>query len=329
MTVKAGKNSQVAKPVYVICGKDKYLISGQCDSLVDKLLSTEERTMALYQPETDKAQITDVLDELRTLPFLAKRRVVVIKDADKFISENREHLEKYFEEPCTTGVLILVVNAWNKSTKLAKKLPSVGKLIGVDEIKPAQLSRYAGSYAREQCGKSLAPAAAELLVELVGDDAGRICREIDKLAIYVDQQNSIGTNDVEKLTGHNRMFNAFAVIDAMTTGNTAEAVERLRNMFAADKSAEFTVIGAFAFHFRRMFNAKSLLSKGLNQYQVSGKLRIWGNKEAFFGQIRRISLRQIGSMLAELGHIDNAVKTGQRDIKSAMEQMVLKMTAGV
>ncbi len=161
----------------------------------------------------------------------------------------------------------------------------------------------------------------------MGDDAGRICREIDKLAIYVDQQNSIGTNDVEKLTGHNRMFNAFAVIDAITTGNAAEAVERLRNMFSADKSAEFTVIGAFAFHFRRMFNAKNLLEKGVSQRQVSEKLRIWGNKEAFFGQIRRVSLRQIASMLAELGHIDYAVKTGRRDVRSAMEQMVLKMRA--
>ena len=327
MTVRAGKNSQAAKPIYVICGKDKYLVSGQCESLVDKLLSPEERTMALYQPEADKAQITDVLDELRTLPFLAKRRVVVIKDADKFISENRESLEKYFEDPCKTGVLILVVDTWSKSTRLAKKLPFVGTLIGVNEIKPGQLSTYAGTYAREQCGKSLPRAAAELLVELVGDDAGRICREIDKLAIYVDQQNSIGTNDVEKLTGHNRMFNAFAVIDAITTGNAAEAVERLRNMFAADKSAEYTVIGAFAFHFRRMFNAKSLLEKGLSQRQVSEKLRIWGNKEAFFGQIRRVSLRQIASMLAELGHIDYAVKTGRRDVRSAMEQMVLKMRA--
>ena len=329
MTVRAGKDSQAVKPVYVICGKDKYLVSGQCESLVDKLLSPQERTVALYQPETDKAQITDVLDELRTLPFLAKRRVVVIKDADKFISENRGALEKYFEDPCKKGVLILVVNTWNKGTKLAKKLPSVGKLIGVNEIKPAQLSMYAVTYAREQCGKSLPRAAAELLVELVGDDAGRICREIDKLAIYVGRGNSINTNDVEKLTGHNRMFNAFAVIDAITTGNAAEAVERLRNMFVTDKSAEYTVIGAFAFHFRRMFNAKILLEKGLSQRHISGKLRIWGNEEAFFGQIKRVSLRQIGSMLAELGHIDNAVKTGRRNVRSAMEQTVLKMKASV
>jgi len=33
------------------------------------------------------------------------------------------------------------------------------------------------------------------------------------------------------------------------------------------------------------------------------------------------------SMLAELGHIDYAVKTGRRDVRSAMEQMVLKMRA--
>jgi DNA polymerase-3 subunit delta len=325
MAVKTGKSEDSLKPVYVICGKDKYLVNAEYESLLDKLLSAEDRAMALYQPETDKAQIADVLDELRTLPFLAKRRVVVIKDADKFISENREALEKYFDKPCQSGVFVLVVDTWQKNTKLAKKLPAVGGLIEVSEIKHGLLGMYAGTYARDKYGKKFDRNAAELLVELAGDDPGRLCSEVDKLAIYIDERNNISIDDVEKLIGHNRMFNAFAVIDAMTAGNAGVAVERLRNMFASDRNTAFTVVGAFAFHFRRLFNARALLDKGMGVHQIAGKLRIWGNKEAFFRQVKKLSLEKTGALLGELARIDFAAKTGQRDVKAAIEQMVLKM----
>ena len=84
--------------------------------------------MSLFQPECDKVELTEVLDELRTLPFLAEKRVVVLKNADKFVSEHRAALEKYFDEPSPTGVLVLTVDTWMKSTKLAKKLKKVYQL---------------------------------------------------------------------------------------------------------------------------------------------------------------------------------------------------------
>ena len=77
--------------------------------------------MSLYQPDCTKVELSEVLDELRTLPFLAEKRVVVLKDADKFVSEHRAALENYFDEPSKTGVLILTVEKWMKTTKLAKK----------------------------------------------------------------------------------------------------------------------------------------------------------------------------------------------------------------
>ena len=70
-------------------------------------------------------------------------------------------------------------------------------------------------------------------------------------------------------------------------------------MFAEDKSAEYTTIGAFAFHIRRMFTAKKLLMDGHSQYEVAGKARIWYNKEAQFAQIRRLTLKQIGDQIQQ------------------------------
>ena len=325
MPPKKTKSTKSPGSVYVIAGKDDFLVSNQCQSLIDDLLPDDQRAMALYQPGPNELNITDLLDELRTLPFLAQRRVVLVKDAEKFITDNRESLEKYFDVPAPKGVLILTVKTWMKSTRLAKKLPKIGELISIGEIKPAQLPAYVADYASQKHDKTLSRPTAGMLVEFVGDDPGRLACEIDKLAMYAGDSRTITAKHIESLIGHNRMFTAFSVIDALTAGNTAAALQRLRNMFATDKNANFTTVGAFAFHFRKMFNARAMLQQGTNINQIDGKLRIWYNKDAFFTQVRNTKLETLAKILQQLARIDYGIKTGQTTAPVAMETLLLNL----
>lgn len=325
MASKSKKPQSTPGSIYIINSKDKYLSDAECECLIDGLLSNEERSMGLYQARGDEADAADVLDELRTVPFLSSRRVVLVRDADKFISENREVMEKYFDKPSRSGVLILTVQTWRKNTKLAKKLSSVGRLVEVGEIKSWQLPRYAANYAKSRCGKAMSEATAELLVELVGDEAGAVCREVEKTALYVGDRKTIQAEDVEALTGHNRRFGAFAVIDAVMVADMGEAVERLRNMFDTDKDAEYKVVGAFAFHFRRVFRAKVMLNEGIGGNQAAGKLGIRWRQEEFIRQVSRMSLEQIGTVLRELARIDYSIKTGGTSCRVAIEQLVMRL----
>lgn len=313
--------------VYVIAGKEKSLVGASYHQLLDELLEPSQKTTGLYLADPDTVQACDVLDELRTAPFLTDKRVVAIKEADSFISENRQVLEKYFDAPCPTGRLVLTVNSWKANTRLAKKLTKIGELINVKQPKRWQLPQRLIEYAGEAHGKKLNRDAAELIVELTGDELPRLYNEIDKLALFADSEKSITQKHVESLIGHNRLFNAFAVIDAITAGRTTNAVERLRGMFAEDRTAEYTVVGAFAFHFRRMFNAKAMLEKGIPPGEIIKKLQIWGTQDKFFSQLRKLTLKQIGKYLQFLAQTDYAIKTGRAKAQIEMEQFVLRLTA--
>ena len=311
--------------IYVIAGKEDSLVGAQCSELLDKLLEPSQRATGLFNTEASSVTASDVLDELRTAPFLTDKRVVLIRQADDFVSKNRLLLEKYFDQPCPTGRLVLTVRNWDSRTKLAKKLPKIGKLISITEPKRRELPQRLMGYAHDAYDKRLSRDAAELLVELTGDELTRLYSEVDKLALFADAEKVITVQHIESLVGHNRLFNAFSVIDAMIVGNAGIAVERLRGMFADDRSAEYTVVGAFAFHFRRLFNAKVLLEKGIRRGEIEKRLRIWGNKDGFFAQLRRMSLRQIGTYLQHLAETDYAIKTGRTKAKVAMEQFVLQL----
>jgi DNA polymerase-3 subunit delta len=314
--------------IYVIAGKEDSLVNARCRELLDELLEPSQRATGLFDAEADLVSVSEVLDELRTVPFLTDKRVVLVKGADKFISENRPLLEKYFDRPCPTGRLILTVRTWDARTNLAKKLPKVGKLIKVAQPTRRELPQRLMKYASDAHDKKLSRDAAELLIELTGDELTRLYSEIDKLALFADAEKVITPKHIESLIGHNRLFNAFTVIDAVIAGNPGQAVERLRGMFAQDKSTEYTVVGAFAFHFRRMFNAKVMLNKGVRADEVGKRFKIWSHKDKFFAQLRQMSLKQIGEYLQQLAETDYAIKTGQTKAPVAMEQLVLKLVAG-
>jgi DNA polymerase-3 subunit delta len=316
----------MAELIYVIAGKDNSLVNSQCQELLDKLLEPSQRATGLFDAEANSTSASDVLDELRTAPFLTGKRVVRIKQADDFITHNRSLLEKYFDNPCLTGRLILTVRSWDSRTKLAKKLPKVGKLITVAAPTRKELPYRLADYAKDAHDKKLSFTAATLLIELTGDELTRLYSEIDKLALFAGDQKIITQNHIESLIGHNRLFNAFAVLDAIIAGNTGLAIERLRGMFEADKPTEYTVVGAFAYHLRKMFDAKILLDKGVNQRHIENKLRIWGDTNVFFTHLRQLSLKQISSYLQQLAETDYRIKTGQEATKVAMEQLVIKLT---
>ena len=117
--------------IYVIAGKDESLVAARFQELLDTLLPAEQRMTGLFSVDGDEAAIAEVLDELRTTPFLTDRRIVAVRGADGFVSKHRERLERYFERPAATGVLVLTVSSWDARTRLAKMLPKVGELISL------------------------------------------------------------------------------------------------------------------------------------------------------------------------------------------------------
>jgi len=312
-------------PIIVIAGRDESLVDAECDRLLDRLIEPSQRATSLFRFESDQLTAAQVLDELRTLPFLSEKKVVLIKGAEKFISANRAILEEYFDKPSATGILVMTVGTWDSRTKLAKKLRGVGKLITCTQPKTGELPGRLMRYCSESHSKKLTRSAVELLIELTGTDLSRLYSEIDKLALFADTSSTITDKHVEALIGHNRLFNAFNVIDACLAGNSAQAVDRLRAMFAADKSAEYTAVGAFAYHLRQMFNAKAMLQQGLDAGEAASKLKIWGNREQFFRQVRAMPLEKIGGTLGRLADIDYAIKTGRRRARTAIEELVLEL----
>src|SRR5262245_51998418 len=190
------------QPVYVLHGDEEFLKRQARTELIPHLLEDADPAYALSAYPGDRTDWSTIRGELDTLPFLAPRRVVVIEQADDFVSEHRQELEKYVAKP-GQGVLVLDVRSWPANTKLAKTIPDAA-VVACKTPKPAQLPGWCIQRAKSAYGKKLGEPAAQLLVDLIEPSLGLLDQELAKLATYVGEAPAISAEDVDVLVGRSR-----------------------------------------------------------------------------------------------------------------------------
>src|ERR1700731_4749416 len=83
------------RPIYVVHGDEDFLKRQVLVALRQRILGDAADDLGFTTYPGEKATYSAVREELETLPFLSKRRVVVVDSADSFISRHRAALEEY------------------------------------------------------------------------------------------------------------------------------------------------------------------------------------------------------------------------------------------
>ncbi|HEY2159239.1 MAG TPA: DNA polymerase III subunit delta [Isosphaeraceae bacterium] len=226
--------AQAAKAWFcAVHGDDVFLRRESIAALVRGLLGDEPDDLAVTRFLGDKATLSDVLDELRTLPLLVGRRVVIVDDADPFVTAHRKELEGLADGHATPGALILVAKTWPSNTRLAKAVNKVGLAIDCKSPAERELPTWLVQVARVRSSVKLHPAAAQLLVELVGPEIGLLVSEVEKLAVSVGEKREIKREDVASMVGAGRVDRIWDALDAATTGHGGKALAELDKLMAS------------------------------------------------------------------------------------------------
>ncbi len=245
------------KPVYAVFGDDPYLRRETMDAIVASALGPDPDLAAVTRLAGDRAELVDVLDELRTLPFLSRRRVVIVENADPFITAHRADLEAYVEHPSPTGTLVLVPKTWPSNTRLAKAVTKVGESIDCKAPREAELPEWLIRLAKDHENTTLDPDAARLLVELVGPEVGLLASEVAKLATYVGTAARIRRQDVARMVGAGRVETIWRVLDAATTGKPASALDDLDRLLTSGEHP-VGLLAAMSASLRKLHHAGAL-----------------------------------------------------------------------
>lgn len=313
------------KPVYALVGPDAFLQLQELTGIVSQLPPDATR----IDLDGEKAELADVLDELQSISmFGGDIKVVVIRNADEFISRFRESMEKYVEKPSPTGVLILRLNSLNKSHRIAKLLQKHAQIIACEPPKPAQLPAWIQQRAKTAHKLTVAPEAARLLAELIGNDLGKLDNELAKLALQVDSAR-VDVADIGRNVSFQREQAMWDLTNAMAAGQTTEALRRWRHLVQLDPDTQFravTWIGMWLEDVRKVLAAQRA---GKNPQGVLPvyKYRDPRLRSEFVRTAQSMGERGAARALHLLTEIDKQSKSGLGDAAANVERFILDLSA--
>jgi DNA polymerase-3 subunit delta len=245
------------RPIYGVLGDDAYLRDESLKAIARQSLGADADDLTVSRFAGDHASLADVLDEVRTLPFLSKCRVVIVDGADPFVTAHRKELEVYAEKPVASAVLVLSVKSMPGNTKLAKLIEKSGLMIDCKSPDERELPRWLVELAKTQSHAKLEPDAATLLVELVGPEIGLLASEVEKLAVFVGDRKVIRHEDVARMVGAGRVEKIWTITDAATTGKGAEALTDLDHLLGSGEHP-IKILAGISFSLLKLHHAGQL-----------------------------------------------------------------------
>ncbi len=311
------------KPVYVLHGDDAFLLDAYRQEIIHAVLGDADPQVCMTAFDGD-AELADVLDELRTLPFLAPSRVVIIRDADSFVSAHREKLENYLQAPNETSALVLQVRTWKSNTRLAKLVDQIGQVKHCSLTENANLQAWLAKAAAKR-GKKISPAAADLLAAYVGRDLASLSNELEKLSLYVSDRPTIEPQDVAVLTAPTSQPVDFALTNAIAAGDVRGALQALDDLFHSGSGAEFKIIGSLAYHLRKVMAVQGKVADGQPAPAALGAARVpYALRDVFLKLIQRRAISKLQDDFRKLIRADLSLKSGG-DSAAALQKLVVEL----
>lgn len=308
------------KPVYALVGTDTYL---QTEKLAE-ILESFPTDLQRIDLDGERAELAEVFDELRSFAMFGGGKLVVLRNAEAFITRFREPLENYLAEPSSSATLILRVASLPANQRVYKLIQKVGSVEKCEPPKATDLPRWISGHAKLAHRLQVNLDAAQLLADLIGDDLGRLDNELAKLALQSDT-GRLELKDVQNGVAFQREQEMWDMTNEIAAGHADGALRRWRQLVQIDSSAEFRAVTWLGMWLEKAQQAIAMRRKGMNGFAIASTLKIWPRElqEPFIKTAEQLGENGVARAVDLLVEIDHQSKTGVGDAAENVERFLL------
>lgn len=320
---------------YILHGTDEMRREQEVNKLRALMGGTPDGEMNISTFDGEVASPDEVLNAVASYPFLADKRLVIVKDLIAVLTRKGagetgkrgvELLSRELPALPDWSRLVLVerveLSASNPLIKLARDSANgYEKAFTV----PKDTSNWIMARAREAYEAEIDPRAAHALATVTGADLRAAENEIIKLVSYTGGERPITEADVALLTPYVAEANIFNMVDAIASGQGEAALRLMHQIIDANpRDGAFGLYGMIIRQFRLLLIAKEHLMLSNNR---AGLAEALGTKSSFVvdktaDQSRRFTLEQLEAIYHMLAETDLKIKTGRIDPVLALDLLV-------
>jgi DNA polymerase III delta subunit len=308
------------KPVYLIAGSDRPKVARAVRRLRERVGQANVETLSAAEVSAD-----DAVAACNALGLFAlESRLVLVEDVDGrpnaegrlvggWKAADAKALAEYAQNPAPATVLALVASAAKKDSPLAKACARAGEILVYDA--PKNLASWVSKQFAAR-GLEVDASTAELLVELVGDDATALETEVDKLAIWSGGE-PVTERDVHVLSPAVAETAPFELTDAWGRREVAAVLRASELILERSDQPRRDVVprllGILAAHVDRVRRCKRFDADGVGAREAATQLKRHPfYVQKLFAQAQNFSAEELRAAAARLAGLDYAVKGGSR-----------------
>jgi DNA polymerase III subunit delta len=244
-----------------------YLIHGPEPVLLDRALARLRARFADFGDldfssdtfDADNADVDDIIAACNTFPFDSERRLVVVRNVEKFPASVMDRLAAYAADPAPFTTLVLVAAKVNKGSKLYKAVEKSGQVAEYKAEKrdyPAYVTEMFASK-----GRRVDRDGIELLLEAVGNDLRRLEIEVSKAVSFAGDQETLTRADIAEVLSTSAPTSLYEFLDALASRDATEALALERDLI--DEGESVYALHAMAVRrMRELVAAQTLAQRG-------------------------------------------------------------------
>jgi DNA polymerase III subunit delta len=301
--LKAIRKGQAA-PAYFFTGPESQLKREAIAALV-ALVPEGLRAFNVQIFHAFEDEVIDVLTAARSLPLMAARRIVVLRDIEKTrLDQARrgELLAEYLEAPAPETVFVVTTEDKDRAKALVGKHGDKWSVVSFNPLQGAALAAAVKAEA-VRLGCTIDAAAVEELIQAAGEDRARLSSELGKLRSAVGSGGVIDGAAVARYAAGYARHGAGDFVDAIGRRDLTGSLRLLRELTI--KENEFLgLLGMLGKRLRVFW----YLAGG--EREVPREFRIYPKDlERYRAEARRFTREEIERGLQGLVRLDDAVKS--------------------
>ncbi|HEY4056653.1 MAG TPA: DNA polymerase III subunit delta [Kofleriaceae bacterium] len=295
------------EPFYVLHSEHPILLERTLTALRDAVVPPAARGFN-YDVIEGKPSAARIVAMAQTLPMMAARRMVYVRDLALMPSDDGEALLAYVAKPNPSTVVVAVASKIDKRLKVFAQLSKKGFVHTLEA--PRQLHGWVRAEAKAK-GVALDGKAVDRLVEAVGDDLSRLALAIEQLGLFVLEDGKarpVTSDDVDELIADTRERSVFELTDAIGAADKPRALAAVSSLCDQRESAVGVVV-MLARHVRQMSLAHRLRHDNVPRPQWAQTLGVPPFVvDKLVAQARNYSPSSLALATQRLATVDRALK---------------------
>ena len=311
-------------PVYLFLGEEDFLKEEAVEKLKATLLGAkiDYLNYSIFYGGEKEFNPEEMFNALDTLPFLSKKRLVVLKDADLAPSPVKEAILSYLSHPKESAVFVVESALPVIKGEFILAVSKMAQLVYYRRLKDAEIDAWLVKRAAAH-GKKILPEAVKALKENIPNSLRMLSSDMDNIILYVGARHLIEKGDVDAVIGISPSHSAFDLIDSIEKKDVKLAL-KIFSSLRRDRKREIELLGLLGWNARMILRAKALL-RIRNKEDVRRDL---GLNPRTFDQIVRYAASfkkdEIFTLMDEILRADIDIKTGMAPAV-VIEKLIVKM----